>query len=141
MTMIDPCTNLVEIKRTLTTTAKEGAAAVENTWLARYPRPIKILTDQGPKFSSDFTNMCEKNGIRHNTSTSRNLQGNSLIEWTHQTIGQVLRSVVAAKNPKSIHEAETQSLKRHLRLPCARVVVCALFKSQLSFSWCCGIRT
>jgi hypothetical protein len=106
MTMIDPSTNLVEIKRTLTTTAKEGAAAVENTWLARCPRPERIVTVQGPEFTSNFTEMCTANGIKHVTSTSRNPRGNSMIERTHQTIAQVLRAVVAAKNPKSIHEGE-----------------------------------
>lgn len=106
MTMIDPCTNLVEIKATKTTTAKEGAAAVENTWLARYPKPLRIVSDQGPEFSLEFTEMCDENGCRHVTSTSRNPQGNSLIERIHQTIGQVLRTVVAAKDPKSVAEGE-----------------------------------
>ena len=106
MTMIDACTNLVEIWYTKTASAAEGAAAVENTWLARYPKPVRIVTDQGPEFSQDFTNMCNNNGITHSTSTSRNPQGNSLIESIHKTIGQVLRVVTAAKNPKSIHEGE-----------------------------------
>ena len=105
MTMIDPCTNLIKIKPTLTTLAKEGAAAVENGWLARYPRPLRIVTDQGPEFASEFTEMCEAHGIKHSTSTSRNPQGNSLIERIHETIGQVLRTVVVAKDPKLVHEA------------------------------------
>ena len=50
--------------------------------------------------------MAEANGILHVTSTSRNPQGNSLIERIHQTIGQVLRTVVVAKNPKSHHDAD-----------------------------------
>ena len=70
MTMIDACTNLLEIKYTFSTTAAEGAAAVENTWLARYPRPVKIVTDQGPEFGQEFTDMCQRNGIQHSTSTS-----------------------------------------------------------------------
>ena len=106
MTMIDACTNLLEIKHTLTTTSEEGAAAVENTWLARYPRPIKIVTDQGPEFKEPFSKMCERNGVTHSTSTSRNPQGNSLIEAIHKSIGQVLRTVVAAKNPRTVHEAK-----------------------------------
>ena len=106
MTMIDACTNLLEIKYTLTTTSAEGAAAVENTWLARYPKPLKIVTDQGPEFKDEFTEMCARNGITHSTSTSRNPQGNSLIEAIHKTIGQVLRTVVAAKNPRSVEEGK-----------------------------------
>ena len=106
MTMIDACTSLVEIKRTLSNTAAEGAAAVENNWLARYPKPIKIVTDQGPEFSTEFSSMCNNNGIKHSTSTSRNPQGNSLTKRIHQTIGQVLRTVTAAKNPKTMSQAE-----------------------------------
>ena len=106
MTMIDPCTNLVEIKYTLSTTAKEGAAAVENGWLSRYPRPLKIVTDNGPEFGQEFTDMCEDNGVTHRSTTSRNPQGNSLIERIHQTIGQVLRSIVHSRNPRSVHEGK-----------------------------------
>ena len=153
MTMIDACTSLVEIKRTLRTTAAEGAAAVKNNWLARYPKPTKIVTDQGPEFSTEFSSMCNKNEIKHSTSTSRNPQGNylikrihqnqprllrikvqnsvrsspacatrmesnilhqhqenpqrnSLIERIHQTIGQVLRTVTAAKDPKTLIQEE-----------------------------------
>ena len=106
MTMIDACTNLVEIKHTFSTTAAEGAAAVENTWLARYPRPVKIVTDQGPEFGQEFGDMCRRHGIQHSTSTSRNPQGNSLIESIHKTIGQVLRTVVAAKNPQSVEQGK-----------------------------------
>ena len=106
MTIIDACTNLVEIAFTYGTTAEEAAAAVENNWLARYPRPYKIVTDQGPEFGEAFTAMCKKNGCIHSSSTSRNPQGNSLIESIHKTIGQVLRTVVAAKNPRSKPEAD-----------------------------------
>ena len=58
MTMVDTCTNLVEIKHTFSTSAKEGAPAVEVGWLSRYPRPVKIVTNQGPEFSTEFTDMC-----------------------------------------------------------------------------------
>ena len=106
MTMIDECNILVKIKRTLSTTAAEGAAALENNWLTRYPKPINIVTDQGPEFSMEFYSMCNKNVIKNSTSTSRNQQGKSLIERIHQTIGQVLRTVTAAKDPKTMSQAE-----------------------------------
>ena len=106
ITMIDACTNLLEIKSTMSTEAEENARAVENTWLARYPRPVKIVSDQGPEFATDFTRMCEENGIIHDTSTSRNPQGNALIEAIHKTIGQVVRTVAQARNPRSVHEGQ-----------------------------------
>ena len=106
MTIIDACTSLVEIKRTLSTTAAEGGVAVENNWLARYPKSINIITDQGPEFSTEFSSICNKNGIKHSTSTSRNPQGKSLIERIDQTIGQFIRIVTAAKDPKTASQAE-----------------------------------
>ena len=104
--MIDACTNLLKIKYTMTTTSAEGAAAIEYTWLAWYPKPLKIVTDQGPEFKDEFSQMCAHNGITHSTSTSRNPQGNSLIEVIHKTIGQVLLTVVAAKNPRSVEQGK-----------------------------------
>ena len=79
---------------------------MENNWLARYPKPTNIVRYQGPEFSTDFSSMCNKNRIKHSTSTSINPQGNSLIERIHQTIGQVLRTVTAAKDPKTVSQAE-----------------------------------
>ena len=97
---------LVEIKATKSTTAEEGAHAVETTWLSRYPRPVRIISDQGPEFGSEFSKMCEKNGVVHRPTTSHNPQGNSLIERIHQTIGQVLRVVVKSKNPHLVEEGQ-----------------------------------
>lgn len=94
MTVTDTGSNLVEIKHMLSTTAKAGAHAVENTWLSRCPKPIRIASDQGPEHGQKFTTMCENNGIRHSTSTSRNPQGDLLIERIHETIGQMLCAIV-----------------------------------------------
>ena len=50
--------------------------------------------------------MCNKNGIKHSTSTSRNPRGNSLIKKIHQTIGQVLITLTSAKDPKTMSQEE-----------------------------------
>ena len=105
MTIIDACTNLVEIVPQVTKTMDEAAALVENNWIARYPRPTRIISDNGPEFQSDFTDMCTRHGIVHSTISARNPQGNSIVERIHQTIGQVMRTVVESKNPRSVHEA------------------------------------
>ena len=104
--MIDACTNLVEIGHTLNATATEGAHAVETGWLSRYPRPQKIVTDGGPEFGQEFTDMCDRLGITVSSSSSRNPQGNSIIEAIHKTIGQVLHIVVRARNPTTVHKAK-----------------------------------
>jgi transposase InsO family protein len=121
MTMIDACTNLVEIWYTKTATSAEGAAAVENTWLARYPKPVRIVSDQGPEFGQEFTNMCNRNGITHSTSTSCNPQGNSLIESIHKTMLKFYELLLQRRiqNPSM---KENKSSTRHL-LPLCMLAV------------------
>ena len=79
---------------------------MENTWLSCYPRPVHCVTDQGPEFSFEFQQMLANHGIVHSTSSSRNPQGNSIIERIHQSIGQVLQTVVVSRNPKSAAEGQ-----------------------------------
>ena len=123
MTTIYPATNLVEINPLITKTADEGADTVYNNWICRYPRPLKCNSDQGPEFSQEFTDMLEDNGIEHTTSTSRNPQGNSIIERIHQAIGNVLRIVVVAEDPKTVHQA-TQVINKTLAI-CMKACRCA----------------
>lgn len=98
--------NLLEIGWTANTTAAEGKHVVETQWLSRYPRPVRIIADGGPEFGQEFVEMCQAHGMQVSSSTSRNPQGNSLIEAIHKTIGQALRTVVAARNPRSVHEGK-----------------------------------
>ncbi|CAB9515280.1 Retrotransposon protein [Seminavis robusta] len=83
-------------------TSDEGARVVEDTWFARYPRPKKVVTDNGPEFKLEFIAMVKKNGAVHRYSSPRNPQGNSMIERTHQAIGKVLRTIVVSRDPKSV---------------------------------------
>ena len=108
MTIIDPSTNLVEIVKLIKDhpTSEMAAAAVENNWIARYPRPKKCITDQGSEFKLEFLQMLRKNDIKHRTSTSRNARGNAMIERIHQAIGNVLRITVQVEDPKTAYEAE-----------------------------------
>ena len=90
MTMVDPAMNLIEIQPIIDGTAKTGLAAVENGWLSRYLKPGKMNMDGGPEFGEPFKSTIEALGITVSSSTPRNPQGNSMIECTHQAIGQVL---------------------------------------------------
>ena len=70
MTMIDPATGWFEIVKIPTFDLKELIIGNDeyiykssarfnqlfnNTWLCRYPRPHKVLFDNGYKFKGDFT--------------------------------------------------------------------------------------
>ena len=104
MTIIDPVNHLLELVPLITKTAEEGAAAVEKNWLCCYPRPLRCNTDQGPEFGQYFQNMLKRYGIKYSTSTSRNPQGNAIIERIHQAVGNVLRIEINTNIPKSIHD-------------------------------------
>ena len=62
------------------------------TWLSRYPWPTQITYDQGTEFMAEFAEMVKNDyGIKQRPATTRNPQGNSVIERIHQTLGNIIR--------------------------------------------------
>ena len=71
--------------------ASEYARAFDNGWLACYPRLVCVIHDQGSEFTgSAFQDLLACAGIKSSPATSRNPQGNSVIEAVHKSVGQVL---------------------------------------------------
>ena len=65
--------------------------AVELAWLTRYPLPNKVIVDRRNEFVAEFKTMIQTNyGIKVNLITSRNPQADSISEWVHQMIGNVI---------------------------------------------------
>eukprot|EP00977_Amphora_coffeiformis_P009356 scaffold2144_cov98-Amphora_coffeaeformis.AAC.1 len=107
LTSIDPVTSLLEINRIPNQTSSEVARAFENNWLSRYPRPLRCIHDQGSEFvGPEFQTLMTKSGIESRTTTARNPQGNSIIERIHLTVGQVIRTLQALHEPKTVSEAQ-----------------------------------
>jgi transposase InsO family protein len=52
LTIIDICTRFVEIIQLSTMDASTVSQAYHNQWLYRYPRPSRLLSDNGPQFIS-----------------------------------------------------------------------------------------
>jgi Integrase zinc binding domain len=50
LTIIDTVTNLVELVRLDNRTSQHTAVQFVNTWLARYPKPVLCVYDQGGEF-------------------------------------------------------------------------------------------
>jgi transposase InsO family protein len=95
LTCIDPVTNLVELARIDRKTAQHIAQKFENSWLSRYPMPMKCVHDNGGEFIGwEFQELLEKCGIKDCPTTSRNPQGNAVCERMHQTVGNVLRTLL-----------------------------------------------
>ena len=106
LTSIDPVTNLIEINKVVGKTSAEIAHVFETNWLARYPRPLRCIHDQGPEFvGHEFQSLLTNAGVRSRPTTARNPQGNSIIESIHKTVGQVLRTLLLTENPHSVAEA------------------------------------
>ena len=107
LTTIDVTAKLLEIEPILTQTSVECARAFENGWLSRYPRPVRVIHDQGSEFmGSAFQDLLRPAGITSVPTTARNPQGNSIIEAVHKSVGQVLRTLIHIHQPKTVHEAK-----------------------------------
>lgn len=106
LTIIDMVTNLVEIVRLDDGSAANAALHFENTWLARYPRPMNCIFDQGTEFKGwHFQQMLHRNGIHGRPITVKNPQANSVCERMHQSVGNSLRVLTTLNPPAGITQA------------------------------------
>ena len=101
LTCIDPVTNLIEIIRLNgPKTAENARRLFENHWLARYPRPARIVHDHGPEFQGhDFQFPLDYAGIKAINISPNTPTANSIIEASHKAIGQVIRTLIHLKPP------------------------------------------
>jgi hypothetical protein len=94
--MIDATTGWFDIVKATNMSAISIQNLFYNTWLARYPRPQFIVFNNGGKFKRefkrDFKQMCENFSIKAKPTTSHNPQANTIIEWVHKVVNNMLRS-------------------------------------------------
>ena len=107
LTIIDPVTNLTELVRVKDKTAKEVARKFSQTWLTRYPWPMKCIHDNGGEFTGwEFQQLLEQCNIKDTPTTSRNPTANAICERMHQTVGNVLRTLVHQNPPRGMRQAK-----------------------------------
>jgi transposase InsO family protein len=107
LTIIDTVTNLVELTRVSSTRASEAATQLEITWLMRYPRPVRMIHDQGTEFTGEaFQRVLRIYGIRNAPIGTRNPQANAICERMHQVVGNVLRTLLHTNPPQNMNDAE-----------------------------------
>jgi transposase InsO family protein len=95
LTVIDPVTNLVELVRLDNKTSEHVAQQYANTWLSRYPWPEACIHDNGGEFVGlPFQRLLEQCAIRSRATTARNPQANAICERMHQTVGNILRTLL-----------------------------------------------
>jgi transposase InsO family protein len=93
LTMIDPATGWFEVKALPEApNAEIVSAAMDDTWLSRYPRPQCIGYDNGSEFKLVFREMIKNYGMEYKGSSSHNPQSHGVIERIHQVLEDALRT-------------------------------------------------
>ena len=67
----------------------------DNIWLCRYPRPVKVVHDNGGEFTGfEFQEMCTIYGVKAVPTTVKNPRSNSAAERMHLTAADMLRTMI-----------------------------------------------
>jgi hypothetical protein len=93
LTMIDPATGWFEIIEIPAKTADVVMNIFEQEWLTRYPYPVEVVMDRGTEFMAEVKKTLRQDyGARIKLITTRNPQANSMVERSHQTIKNMIKS-------------------------------------------------
>ena len=74
MTFIDPATGWFEIVEVEQKTSAQMSHLLNRTWLSRYPRPEKIIFDNGSEFKKDFRYIFDDYGVKKRPTTVKILR-------------------------------------------------------------------
>ena len=97
MTIIDRSTRWVEAIPLSSTTATACADALVAGWISRFGVPAVMVTDRGVQFTSAvWAVLCQRLGIKHNTTTAYHPQSNGMIERFHRQLKDSLRARLAS---------------------------------------------
>ncbi len=107
LTAIDNVTNLVELTRVNDKTSETIARKYVQCWLSRYPWRQRCVHDPGteivgPKFQTILENCL----IKDVCTSVKNPQANAVCERMHQTVGNVLRTLLHSEPPQNITTAK-----------------------------------
>ncbi len=106
LTCIDTALNLVKLIRVDNKTAKHICDKFTQSWLCRYPCPVRCLYDKGGEFiRQNIQWLLEIFSIKDVCSTSKHPQSNAICERKHQTVTNVLRTLVHTNPPQNMTQA------------------------------------
>ena len=106
LTCIDMTSNLVKLARIKNKTSRHVSHLFARNWLARYPRPDKCIHDNGGEFiGQEFQAVLRDHEIRSANTTSKNPQANAVCERMHQTVANILRTLLHGTRLKSEGQA------------------------------------
>jgi hypothetical protein len=94
MTFIDPATGWFEIAEV--PIVDQSSARISNlfdeVWLSRYPRPRKVIFDNGSEFKKDFIPLLKDFAVKPTCTSIKNPQANAILERIHQVVGSMLKT-------------------------------------------------
>ena len=107
MTMVDPATGWFETKEVPYYSIEDVINNKDNyidkslarisqlfnqAWLSRYPRPSKVVFDNGSEFKIHFMRLLKDFDIKPRPTTVENPQGNSPVERIHQVVHDMIKT-------------------------------------------------
>ena len=93
--MVDKATSWPEIMSVPTKVSEFISKLFDRTWLCRYPRPVKVVHDNGGEFTGfEFQEMISSYGIKGVPTTVKNPRSNSAAERMHLTAADMLRTMI-----------------------------------------------
>ena len=105
MTFVDPATGWFEIAQVplfsmdevkannveyIDKTSARISQIFNQVWLSRYPRPVRVIFDNGSEFKKDFVPLLRDFDIKHVCTTIKNPQANAPVERIHQVVRNML---------------------------------------------------
>ena len=92
MIVVDSAIWWFEIAKITDKTSSRISQINNNTWLSRYPRPRKIIFDNGNEFKKDYFPLIKNFSIKPTPTSIKNPQANSILERVHQVLRNMLRT-------------------------------------------------
>ena len=107
LTIIDTVTNLVELIRVDRKTSDIIARKYAQCWLSHYPWPQRCVHDPGGEFVGiEFQTLLLNCHIKDVCTSAKKTQSNAICERMHQTVGNVLRTLLHGEPPQNITDAK-----------------------------------
>jgi len=108
LTVIATASNLVKLIRIdKKTSAHVARKYAQEVWLSRYPWPARCVHDNGGEFvGSEFQFLLQSCRIKDAPTSSKNPQANAICERMHQTVGNILRTLLHGEPPQDVTRAK-----------------------------------
>jgi hypothetical protein len=98
---------LVELVRIDEKTLANLARKYAQVWASRYPWPERCVYNNGGEFAGpEFQFLLQRCMIKDTPTSSKNPQANAICEQTHQTVGNVLQTLLHGEPPQDVTKAK-----------------------------------